>query len=121
MFSYEGLWFSVRARALGSFLSGIIALTVGNLLGAFLDKKSISLKTRTRAAFFFVVSWQGMCWTWALVVTSEFNKRNAVYDWVDPGFGKAFALFLFWVAGFQLSYMYLYVKCIEGATLLKTF
>lgn len=107
MFSYEGLWFSVRARALGSFLSGIIALTIGNLLGAFLDTKSISLKTRTRSAFLFVVSWQGMCWIWATVNTTEFNKTNPAYDWLDPGFGKAFALFLFWVAGFQLNYMYL--------------
>lgn len=107
MFSYQGLWFSVRARALGSFLSGIIALIIGNLLGAFLDTKSISLKTRTRAAFFFVVAWQGMCWIWATVNTTEFNKTNPTYDWLDPGFGKAFALFLFWVAGFQLNYMYL--------------
>lgn len=109
MFSYEGLWFSVRARALGSFLSGIIALTVGNLLGAFLDNKSIYLKTRTRSALFFVVGWQGMCWMWASVVTTEFHQTNPVYDWSDPGFGKAFSLFLFCVAGFQLNYMYLYV------------
>ncbi|KAJ5651227.1 uncharacterized protein N7484_004950 [Penicillium longicatenatum] len=108
MFSYEDLWLSVRARALGSFLSGVIALIAGNILGSFLDNKSISLKTRTRSAFFFVVGWQGLCWIWATVNTTEFNKTNPVYDWVDPGFGKAFALFLFWVAGFQLNYMYLF-------------
>jgi MFS family permease len=109
MFSYEGLWFSVRARALGSFLSGVIALIIGNLLGAFLDTKRISLKARTRYAFFFVVAWQGMCWIWASVVTTEFNKTNPIYDWTDSGFGRAFVLFLFWVAGFQLNYMYLWV------------
>ena len=27
------MWFSVRARALGSFLSGIVAVTAGNMLG----------------------------------------------------------------------------------------
>ena len=107
MFSYEDLWFTVRARALGSFLSGIVALIAGNLLGAFLDTKSISLKTRTRSAFFFVVGWQGLCWIWATVNTTDFHKTIPVYDWVDPGFGRAFALFLFWVAGFQLNYMYL--------------
>ncbi|KAJ5924028.1 hypothetical protein N7466_008215 [Penicillium verhagenii] len=108
MFSYEDLWLTVRSRALGSFLSGIVALIAGNVLGAFLDNKSISLKTRTRAAFFFVVGWQGICWIWATINTTEFNKTNPVYDWVDPGFGRAFALFLFWVAGFQLNYMYLF-------------
>ncbi|OQE12958.1 hypothetical protein PENFLA_c058G10132 [Penicillium flavigenum] len=108
MFSYEGLWFSVRARALGSFLSGVIALIIGNLLGAFLDTKRISLKKRSRYAFFLVVGWQGMCWIWASVLTTEFNKTNPIYDWTDPGFGRAFVLFLFWVAGFQLNYMYLF-------------
>ncbi|KAJ5666316.1 uncharacterized protein N7477_008764 [Penicillium maclennaniae] len=70
MFSYEDLWFSVRSRALGSFLSGVVALVIGNLLG--------------------------------------FNKTDPVYDWVDAGFGRPFALFIFWVAGFQLNYMYLF-------------
>ncbi|KAJ5334083.1 hypothetical protein MYU51_013125 [Penicillium brevicompactum] len=108
MFSYEGLWFSVRARALGSFLSGVIALIIGNVLGAFLDSKRISLEKRARYAFFFVVAWQGMCWIWATVVTTEFHKTNPAYDWASPGFGRAFVLFLFWVAGFQLNYMYLF-------------
>lgn len=107
MFSYEGLWFSVRARALGSFLSGVIALIIGNLLGAFLDTKRISLKQRSRYAFFLVVVWQGICWIWASVLTTEFNKTNPIYDWTDPGFGRAFVLFLFGVAGFQLNYIYL--------------
>ncbi|CDM31700.1 hypothetical protein DTO006G1_8945 [Penicillium roqueforti] len=108
MFSYEGLWFSVRARALGSFLSGVVAVTIGNILGAFLDSKRVSLKNRTRYAFYFVVAWQGMCWIWATVVTTEFNETHPTYDWSTPGFGRAFALFLFWVAGFQLNYMYLF-------------
>ncbi|CAG8249968.1 unnamed protein product [Penicillium olsonii] len=108
MFSYEGLWFSVRARALGSFLSGVIALIIGNVLGAFLDSKRISLEKRARYAFFFVVAWQGMCWIWATVVTTKFHKTNPAYDWSSPGFGRAFVLFLFWVAGFQLNYMYLF-------------
>ncbi|KAJ5232664.1 hypothetical protein N7468_005620 [Penicillium chermesinum] len=59
MFSYEGLWLSVRGRALGSFLSGVVALIAGNIFGLFLDSKSISLKTRTRGGFIFVVTWQG--------------------------------------------------------------
>lgn len=32
-FTYLALWFSVRARALGSFLSGIVAVIIGNVLG----------------------------------------------------------------------------------------
>lgn len=109
MFTYESLWFSVRARALGSFISGILALTVGNLLGAYLDLQSVSLKRRSRSAFWVILTLQGAWWIWATIITTEFRRTQPVFDWVDNGFGRGFALFLFWVAGFQLNYMFLYV------------
>ena len=107
MFTYASLWFSVRARALGSFLSGIVAIISGNLLGGFLDQKRLSLKTRAKGSFFAVLGLQGAWWIWATVLVTDFHKTKPTYDWVDPGFGKAFALFLLWVAGFQLNYLYL--------------
>ncbi|KAL4895276.1 hypothetical protein BDV59DRAFT_191795 [Aspergillus ambiguus] len=108
MFSYVSLWFSVRARALGSLLSGIMALIAGNLLGAYLDRERIRLRTRSRTAFFTILGLQGMWWTWATVVVTEYRKTQPSYDWMDAGFGRGFALYLFWVAGFQLNYMFLY-------------
>ncbi|PIG85042.1 DUF895 domain membrane protein [Aspergillus arachidicola] len=108
MFTYLSLWFSVRARALGSFLGGIIALILGNLLGAFLDTKRISLKTRTRSAFVTILTLQGAWWIWGTIIVTEFKKTQPSYDWADAGFGRGFALYLFWVAGFQLNYMFLY-------------
>jgi MFS family permease len=110
MFTFESLWFSVRARALGSFLSGIVAIISGNLLGAFLDRKNISLKRRARIAFVVILGLQGAWWIWATILTTDFRRNRPTYDWVDKGFGKGFALFLLWVAGFQLNYMYLYVN-----------
>ncbi|KAH8691384.1 DUF895 domain membrane protein [Talaromyces proteolyticus] len=107
-FTYEDLWFSVRARALGSFLSGVVALISGNILGAFLDRKQLSLKSRARGAFFVVLTLQGAWWLWGTVLVTNFRKTNPIYDWSSPGFGKAFALFLFWVIGFQINYLYLY-------------
>jgi MFS family permease len=107
MFTFEALWLSVRARALGSFLSGIVALIAGNLLGAFLDWTKLRLKVRARAAFFVILGLQGAWWIWATVLVTDFRKTKPTYDWVDGGFGKAFALFIFWVTGFQLNYMFL--------------
>lgn len=107
MFTFQSLWFSVRARALGSFLSGIVAITAGNVLGKWLDTKKLSLKTRARGAFFGILGLQGAWWIWATILVTDFRSTRPTYDWVDPGFGKGFALFLFWVAGFQLNYMYL--------------
>lgn len=107
MFTYESLWFSVRARALGSFLSGTVAIVAGNLLGLFLDQKRLSLKLRARTAFATILALQGAWWVWATVLVTQFHKTSPTYDWVDHGFGKAFALFLFLVLGFQVNYLYL--------------
>lgn len=108
MFTYNSLWFSVRARALGSFLSGIMAIIAGNLLGAFLDSK-FSLKVRSRVGFLVVLGLQGAWWLWGTIVVTDFHKKQPNFDWVDPGFGRGFPLYLFWVVGFQLNYMFLYV------------
>ncbi|KNG46178.1 major facilitator superfamily transporter [Stemphylium lycopersici] len=102
------VWFSVRARALGSFLSGIIAVTCGNLLGAYLDRTSIPLRTRTRTAFWVIAALQGAWWLWATVLVTEFRSSQPTYDWASPGFGRAFAVFIFLAVGFQINYLFLY-------------
>ncbi|EIW54389.1 uncharacterized protein TRAVEDRAFT_132311, partial [Trametes versicolor FP-101664 SS1] len=108
MFTYLSLWFSVRARALGSFLSAIVALTGGNLLGWFLDNKSVKLKLRARGAFFFILATQGGWWIWSTILTTRFDRTKPTFDWGVAGFGSAFTLFLVLVLSFQLQYLYLY-------------
>lgn len=107
MFTYLSLWFSVRARALGSFLAGVVALIAGNILGAYLDRTKIALKSRSRGAFATIMTLQGAWWVWATVIVTEYHRNEPTYDWADPGFGRGFPLYLFWVAGFQLNYMFL--------------
>ncbi|KAI4949281.1 hypothetical protein J4E91_005019 [Alternaria rosae] len=107
-FTYLALWFSVRARALGSFLSGIIAVTCGNLLGQYLDRTKIPLRTRARSTFWVIVVLQGAWWLWATILVTEFRDSKPTYDWTSPGFGRAFAVFIFLTAGFQLNYLFLY-------------
>ena len=108
MFTYQSLWFTVRVRALGSFLSGLVAMAAGNVLGSFLDSKRISLRNRSRGAFLTILGLQGCWWVWATILVTDFHRTKPTYDWVDNGFGKGFALFLFWVIGFQINYMFLY-------------
>jgi hypothetical protein len=111
-FTYNSMWFSVRARALGSFVSGIMAIIAGNLLGAFLDSK-IALKLRSRAGFAVILALQGGWWLWGTIIVTDFHSRETspVFDWEDKGFGRGFPLYLLWVVGFQLNYMFLYVCC----------
>ena len=78
MFTYESLWFSVRARALGSFMSGIVAIIAGNVLGAYLDRNKIALKTRARSAFITILGLQGAWWIWATVLVTRFHYHTHV-------------------------------------------
>lgn len=102
------VWFSVRARALGSFLSGIIAVICGNLLGTYLDRTSIPLRTRTRSTFWVIVVLQGAWWLWATILVTEFRTSQPTYDWTSHSFGRAFAVFVLLTAGFQINYLFLY-------------
>ncbi|KAM3480529.1 hypothetical protein MY5147_001136 [Beauveria neobassiana] len=107
-FTYLSLWFSVRARALGSFLSGIVAAIGGNVLGYWLDRTKIPLKIRARSSFWIIVTLQGAWWTWATVMSARYRRTQPTYDWSSPGFGSGFPVYLFLLLGFQLNYMFLY-------------
>ncbi|GAA5840737.1 hypothetical protein JCM9279_001202 [Rhodotorula babjevae] len=105
------LHYTVRARALGSFLSAVVSIIAGNLFGLLLDAKRFNLQQRARLGFFLVMGLQGAWWTWSIVINDEFRKTGAVYDWSDAGFGKGFGSYLAIAAGFQLNYMFLYFVC----------
>ncbi|KAK2031972.1 major facilitator superfamily transporter [Colletotrichum zoysiae] len=107
-FTYLATWFSVRSRALGSFLSGIVAVISGNVLGHWLDRAKVSLKTRTRSTFWGLVITQGAWWLWATILATRFRETRPTHDWASPGFGAAFAVYIFLTIGFQLNYLFLY-------------
>lgn len=92
-FTFEGLWFTVRARALASFISGIAAMMGGNILGAFIDRQKWSERARGRWSFLILTTLQGGWWIWGTIIVTQFHKAQPVYDWTTPGFGKGFAWF----------------------------
>ncbi|KAF4455048.1 DUF895 domain membrane [Fusarium albosuccineum] len=92
------------ARKAKSEVSGIVAVVAGNLLGVWLDQNQIALKTRARWAYGTIMTLQGAWWIWLTVNVTEFRREQPLYDWSDPGFGKAFGVFIFLVSGFQLNY-----------------
>lgn len=106
-FTFQGLWFTVRARALASFLSGIFAIIGGHCLGAFIDTKRLSEKLRGQGAWLVLTVMQGAWWIWGAVLVTEFRQTRPTYDWSSPGFGRGFAWFLLMVMNFQMNYMYL--------------
>lgn len=108
IFTYSSLWFSVRGRSLGSFVSGLAAALAGNLFGRVLDSKRLSLKQRGRAGFFISASLRGAFMAWNVGVSFWLCSFRPTYDWVDSGFGMPFALFVLQIANFQVNYMFLF-------------
>ncbi|KAF5384038.1 hypothetical protein D9757_006961 [Collybiopsis confluens] len=75
-FTYLALYFTVRARALGSFLSGVCTAITGNLLGNWLDRVKFSLKLRARTSFWAITTCQGGWWIWALILATRFRETK---------------------------------------------
>ncbi|KAH9903593.1 major facilitator superfamily transporter [Xylariomycetidae sp. FL2044] len=107
-FTYLALWFSVRARALGSFLAGVIGVIAGNATGVWLDRSQVSVRLRARSTFWFLSIVSGAWWIWATVLATRFRETRPTYDWSSPGFGSAFAVYVVLNVAFQTNYLYLY-------------
>ncbi|KAF5373346.1 hypothetical protein D9615_007462 [Tricholomella constricta] len=103
------LYFSVRARALASFLSAISGVVATTLLGYFLDSQRLSLKARARyGGTFVMVTFTGIL-IWALVVQHIYTGKNpGKLDWLSPGFGRGFGLYIMLNTSGNMVQNYLY-------------
>lgn len=106
-FTFRGLRFTVRARALASFLSGLVAIVGGQSLGAFLDAKRLSPRARARGSWLLLTVLQGPWWIWGTVLVTEFHQTRPTLDWTSAGILRGFFWFLMMVMSFQMNYMYL--------------
>lgn len=109
--SFLTLYFSVRARALASFLSAICGVFATTLLGFFLDSQRLSIAARARigAAVTFTL-FSGIL-IWAIVVQHQFTEHNpGKLDWTDKTgqFGKGFGLYVMLNAAGNCVQNYLY-------------
>ncbi|CAG9944844.1 unnamed protein product [Clonostachys rosea f. rosea IK726] len=93
--TYLTLYFSVRARALASFLSAITGTLACILFGIFLDSNKLTVKARIRYGFVFSCGLFTLLWIWVLIVQHGFEqKKPATLDWSSPGFGRAFGIYI---------------------------
>ncbi|KAH6677129.1 major facilitator superfamily domain-containing protein [Halenospora varia] len=102
--AYLSLYFSVRARALASLVSALAQIAATLLFGSFLDYRRLSLRTRAISSYIFMMSLIGACWIWGTVIQVEYSKHKPALDWDDGGFGRGWALYIFWQVNFALTY-----------------
>lgn len=92
--SYLSLYFSVRSRALASLVSALAQITANLFFGSFLDWQRFTLNQRAKYSYIFMMTLFGAVWVWGAVVQSGYEKNKPALDWVDPGFGRGWGLYL---------------------------
>lgn len=102
--SYLSLYFSVRARALASLVSALAQVFTTLVFGAFLDWTSVSSNRRARYGYVFMMSLIGGCWAWGTALQVGYSQHKPSLDWGDDGFGRGWALYIFWSINFSLAY-----------------
>lgn len=104
--SYLSLYFSVRSRALASLVSALAQVFTTLVFGAFLDWTRLSSNRRAKYGYIFMMSLIGGCWAWGTVVQVGYSQHKPSLDWDDAGFGRGWALYIFWSINFSLAYNY---------------
>ncbi|KAH8658230.1 hypothetical protein BX600DRAFT_524586 [Xylariales sp. PMI_506] len=95
--TYLATYFTVRARALGSFLSAVVATLATWLSGALVDLPWVSRSRRVRAlaTFGLIAALNSATWIWAVYIQNEYRHTLPVLDWDDPSaFGRGFGVYM---------------------------
>lgn len=103
-------YFTVRARALASFLTAIVGF-LGNVITGFILDLKISQAAKSRWIYVGVAILITAAWTWVAVVQISFSsKAEAPSLDLDSGpiFGSAFAVYLFFKFFYEVLQTYLY-------------
>ncbi|WVW79610.1 hypothetical protein I302_101579 [Kwoniella bestiolae CBS 10118] len=101
-------YFTVRSRAFSSFFTPFAGIFSSFIIGTFLDRQSIFIRTRARIAFATIVTLLVGTWIWAIILQKRFYDNPPVFDWFKGGFGSAYALVFFWTFTGQAFQQYCY-------------
>ncbi|KAL5000766.1 major facilitator superfamily domain-containing protein [Aspergillus recurvatus] len=95
--TYLATYFTVRSRALGSFLSAIVGTIATWLGGSLVDIPWTSnRKHRALATWSLIAALNSATWIWAVIMQNEYRHTNPVLDWGDQStFGRGFGIYLF--------------------------
>lgn len=95
--TYLARYFTVRSRALGSFMSAVVGTLATWLTGLLVDLPWV--KDRKRRAIFayaFIAALNSATWIWAVIIQNEYHHTDPTLDWGDQSsFGRGFGLYMF--------------------------
>jgi MFS family permease len=95
--TYLATYFTVRSRALGSFMSAVVGTLATWLGGSLVDLPwHPKRQVRAVATFALIAALNTATWVWAVYIQNEYKDTKPVLDWGDQStFGRGFGLYLF--------------------------
>jgi hypothetical protein len=95
--TYFATYFTVRSRALGSFLSAVV-MTLSTWIGGTLVDLPWPKSRQGRAltTYGLIASLNSATWIWAVYIQNEYRHTKPVLDWADQkAFDRGFGLYMF--------------------------
>lgn len=95
--TYLATYFTVRSRALASFMSAVVGTLATWLGGSLVDIAWTKRRqTRALATFALIAALNSATWIWAVYIQNEYRHTKPVLDWgVQSTFGRGFGLYMF--------------------------
>ncbi|OQE30337.1 hypothetical protein PENFLA_c003G01322 [Penicillium flavigenum] len=118
--NYLTTYFTVRSRALASFLTAVVGASANMVTGIFLDLKFLSRETRSKVVYIFVLVFVTGSWTWNAIVETKLSRmaEPPAFDLGDgPFFNSAFTVYIFFRFFYEVlqTYIYWLMAEIKGA------
>lgn len=95
--TYLATYFTVRSRALGSFMSAVVGTFATWIGGTIVDLPwAKKRQTRAMATYALIVLLNSATWIWAVYIQNEYRHTKPKLDWADQKtFGRGFGLYIF--------------------------
>lgn len=119
--NYFATYFTVRSRALGSFMTACSGITGDIVTGQLLDHLPFSRRIRARIVWCWVAFLFTGLYTWQTTNQVAYDKSPPSLDWAKPGFGRGFASHIIWNYAIESLQTYLYWTMVRSSWLLFVF
>ncbi|KAL4897071.1 major facilitator superfamily domain-containing protein [Aspergillus ambiguus] len=118
--NYLTTYFTVRSRALASFLTAVVGAMANLVTGAILDLKYFSRQARSKAVYIFILAFLTAAWIWNAIVQAKLSRmaEPPAFDLGDgPFFNSAFTVYMFFKFFYEVlqTYIYWLMAEIKGA------
>ncbi|GAM36569.1 hypothetical protein TCE0_018f05754 [Talaromyces pinophilus] len=95
--TYLATYFTVRSRALGSFMSAIVGTLATWLTGVLLDVPwHKNRNVRAVSTYALIAALNSATWIWAVYLQNEYRHTKPTLDWSNQAaFARGFGLYMF--------------------------